>query len=488
MLLCYNTMVENEEGRFDLEMIHAGGKLSMTAKWEKSGGNEGVLTVEVSPEKFDGALDQAFKKVVKQVNVPGFRKGKVPRKIFEQRFGVEALYQDALDLLLPSAYSEAIDETGIEPVDQPEVDVEQIEKGKTLIFTAKVTVKPEVELGEYKGLEVEEQDTTVTDEEVEARMKELQEQHAELVVVEDGEVENGDTVIIDFEGFIDGESFEGGQAENHSLEIGSGSFIPGFEEQLIGEKAGAEKEITVTFPDDYEAEDLAGKEAVFNVKIHDIKRKEIPELDDEFAKDVDEDVETLEELTAKEREKLEADKKHRAEHVIQDTVVEKATENATIDLPQVMIDNEVDRMVQEFAQRFQAQGMSLDMYYQMTGQDEKALREQLKSDAELRVRSNLTLEAISRAENIEASDEEVDEEMKKMAEMYDMEVERVKEMLEGVQGGLDNVKRDIKIRKTIDFLVENSQTVPKEENDESAESEAIDEAEDNDTVEAETNE
>lgn len=268
----------------------------MTANWEKLEGNQGVLTVEVDAGEVNTALDEAFKKVVKQVNVPGFRKGKVPRSLFEKRFGVESLYQDALDIILPKAYSEAVEEAGIDPVDRPEVDIEQIEKGKNLIFKATVTVKPEVKLGEYKGLEVEEEDTTVTDEDVEAELKGLQEKHAELVVVEDGEIQEGDTAIIDFEGFLGEEPFEGGKGENYSLEVGSNTFIPGFEEQLVGEKAGAEKEVKVTFPEEYHAENLAGQEATFKVKVHDIKRKELPELDDEFAKDVNEEVASLDEL------------------------------------------------------------------------------------------------------------------------------------------------------------------------------------------------
>lgn len=434
----------------------------MTAKWEKDQGNEGVLTIEVDSERFDSALDQAFKKVVKEVNIPGFRKGKVPRKIFEQRFGVEALYQDAVDLILPEAYNNAVEETGIEPVDQPEVDIEQIEKGKPLIFKATVTVKPEVKLGEYKGLEVEEQDVTVTDEEVEEEIIRLQENQAELVIVEDEEAKEGDTVVIDFDGSIDGEAFDGGKSENFTLELGSGTFIPGFEEQLIGEKAGAEKEVNVTFPEDYHAEELAGKEAVFKVKVHDVKRKELPELDNEFAKDVDDEVETLDELRAKLKTKLEEEKKHQAEHVKQDTVVQKAAENAEMDLPEVMIKNETDRMVQEFEQRLQMQGITLDMYYQFSGQDEDALREQMKNDAELRVRSNLTLEAIRDAEQIEATDEEAEEEINKMAEMYNMETDQIKQMLE-LQGGIDAVKRDVTMRKTIEFLVEQSKEVPKAE-------------------------
>ena len=446
----------------------------MSANWEKKEGNQGVLTVDVDAKKFEEALDEAFKKVRKQVNVPGFRKGKVPRKIFEQRFGVEALYQDAVDIVLPEAYAKAVEDTGIEPVDRPEIDIEEIEKGKNLVFKATVTVKPEVELGEYKGLEVEEFDTTVTDEEVEESLKQLQEQHAELVVVEDGTVEEGDTVVIDFKGFVDGESFEGGEAENYSLEIGSGQFIPGFEDQLVGLKPGEEKEIKVTFPEEYHAEHLAGKDAVFEVKVHDLKRKEVPELDDEFAKDVDEDIETLDELREKRKEALQKDKEHAKEHHERDTVVEKATENATIDIPEVMITNEVERMVQEFEQRLQAQGMGLDMYYQATGTDEDSMKEQFKPEAEKRVKMNLTLEAIAKAENIEVTDEDVDKELEKLAEMYDREVDEIRNLFM-MQGGLDVLKDDLRIQKAIDFLVEQSKTVPKKEENENDDQQEQDE-------------
>ncbi|WP_077618986.1 trigger factor [Bacillus sinesaloumensis] len=427
----------------------------MSAKWEKLEGNQGVLTVEVDAETFNNGLDEAFKKVVKQVNVPGFRKGKMPRGMFEKRFGVESLYQDALDIVLPDAYENAIKETGIEPVDRPEVDVEQIEKGQNLIFTAKVTVKPEVKLGEYKGLEVEKLDDTVTDEDVDAEIKQLQERNAELVVKEEGTVENGDTVVIDFEGFVDGEAFEGGKAENHTLEIGSGSFIPGFEEQLVGVAAGAEKDVEVTFPEEYHAENLAGKPATFKVKVHEIKAKELPELDDEFAKDVDDEVETLEELKAKTRTRLEETKKRDAENSLKDTLIEKASENAEIDIPEAMVNTELDRMVREFEQRLQMQGMNLELYFQFSGQDENALREQMKEDAGKRVRVNLTLEAIAKVENIEVTEEEINAELENMSGMYGVSVEELKQML----GDVNGIGEDLKIRKAIDFLVENSKSV-----------------------------
>ncbi|WP_077214156.1 trigger factor [Bacillus dakarensis] len=428
----------------------------MSAKWEKTEGNQGVLTIEVDADKLNEGLDAAFKKVVKQVNVPGFRKGKMPRGMFEKRFGVESLYQDAIDILLPEAYANAIDETGIEPVDRPEIDVEQIEKGKTLIFKATVTVKPEVKLGEYKGLEVEKVETEVTEEEVENELKSLQERHAELVVKEDGKAENGDTVVMDFEGFVDGEAFEGGQADNYSLELGSGQFIPGFEEQLVGAATGEEKEVEVTFPEEYHAAELAGKPAVFKVKIHEIKGKELPELDDEFAKDADEEVETLDELKAKLRTKLEENKKHEAEHTVRDTVVEKAADNAEIDVPPVMVDTEVDRMMQEFEQRLQMQGMNLDLYFQFSGQDQNALREQMTEEAAKRVRINLTLEAIAKAENIEVSPEDIDAELNKMAEMYNMTVEQITQAL---GNNLDGLRGDLQVQKAVEFLVENSKTI-----------------------------
>jgi trigger factor len=428
----------------------------MSAKWEKLEGNEGVLTVEVSAEEFSKALDEAFKKVVKEVSLPGFRKGKIPRGMFEQRFGVESLYQDALDIILPTVYPNAIDEAGIEPVDRPEIDVEQIEKGKSLIFTAKVTVKPEVKLGEYKGLEVEKLDETVTDEEVDNELKQLQERHAELAVKEEGAVENGDTVVIDFDGYVDGEAFEGGAADNYSLEIGSNSFIPGFEEQLVGLETGAEKDVEVTFPEEYHAENLAGKPAVFKVKVHEIKSKELPALDDEFAKDVNDEVETLEELKAQTRTRLEEAKKSEAENNLRDTLVEKAAEGVEVDIPNALIENEISRMMQEFEQRLQMQGMNLELYFQFSGQDEAALKAQMQEDAEKRVKYNLTLEAIVKAENIDVSDEDVEAELTKMAEMYNMPVENIKQAL---GGSADGLKEDLKVRKAIDFLVENSKVV-----------------------------
>ncbi|WHZ01927.1 trigger factor [Neobacillus sp. YX16] len=423
----------------------------MTVKWEKLEGNTGVLTVEVSAEKVNEGLTAAFNKVVKTVNVPGFRKGKMPRPMFEKRFGVESLYQDALDILLPEAYGNAIDEAGIDPIDRPDIDIEQMEKGKELIFKATVQVKPEVTLGDYKGLEVEEFDATVTDEDVAKELETLQNRQAELVVKEEGTAELGDTVVLDFEGFVDGEAFEGGKAENHSLELGSGSFIPGFEEQLVGLATGESKDVEVSFPEEYHAAELAGKPAVFKVTIHEIKGKELPALDDEFAKDVDDEVETLDALKEKIRTRLEDSKKHEAEHHLRDSLVEKAAENAQVEIPEVMVTSEVNRMLQEFEQRLQMQGMNLELYFQFSGQDENALREQMKEEAVNRVRVALTLEAIAKAENIEASDEDVNAELEKMAGMYNMTVENIKQAL----GGLEGIKGDLQKQKAVEFLIEN---------------------------------
>ncbi|MDU9350809.1 trigger factor [Staphylococcus warneri] len=427
----------------------------MTATWEKKEGNEGLLTVTVPSEKVDKALDQAFKKVVKQINVPGFRKGKVPRPIFEQRFGVEALYQDAVDILLPEAYGEAIDETGINPVAQPEVNVTQIEKGKDFIFEATVTVEPKVKLGDYKGLEIEKQDSELTDEELEESINHSLGHMAEMVVKEDGAVENGDTVNIDFSGSVDGEEFEGGQAEGYDLEVGSGSFIPGFEEQLEGMKTGEEKDVVVTFPEEYHAEELAGKEATFKTKVNEIKYKDVPELNDEIANELDAEANSVDEYKENLRKRLAEQKATEAENTEKEEAIKKATDNATIDIPQAMIDTELDRMVQEFGQRIQQQGLDLQTYFQISGQDESQLREQMKDDAEQRVKTNLTLTAIADAENIEVSDEDIDKELEKMSEQFNISVEDIKNTL----GNTDIVKNDVRIQKVIDLLKDNAKLV-----------------------------
>ena len=423
----------------------------MTATWEKKEGNEGLLTVTVPAEKVNKALDQAFKKVVKQINVPGFRKGKVPRPIFEQRFGVEALYQDAIDILLPDAYGEAIDETDIKPVAQPEVSVTQIEKGKDFIFEATVTVEPEVKLGDYKGLEIEKQETELSDDELQEAIDHSLGHLAEMVVKEDGVVENGDTVNIDFSGSVDGEEFEGGQAEGYDLEIGSGSFIPGFEEQLEGMKVDEEKDVVVTFPEEYHAEELAGKEATFKTKVNEIKFKEVPELTDEIANELDAEANTVDEYKENLRKRLAEQKATDAENVEKEDAITKATDNTTIDIPEAMVNTELDRMVSEFAQRIQQQGLDLQTYFQISGQDETQLREQMKDDAEQRVKTNLTLTAIAEAEKIEATDEDIDKELEKMSKQFNISVEDIKNTL----GNTDIIKNDVRIQKVIDLLRDN---------------------------------
>lgn len=424
----------------------------MSVKWEKQEGNTGILTIEVPAEKVNEGLDKAFKKVVKEINVPGFRKGKMPRQMFEKRFGVESLYQDALDFILPDAYANAIDEAGIDPVDRPEIDIETMEKGQNLVFTAKVTVKPEVTLGDYKGLEVTQESAEVTDEEIEAQLKEQQTRLAELVIKEEEAIVEGDTAVIDFEGFLGEEAFEGGAGEDHALEIGSGSFIPGFEEQLIGLKTGEQKDVVVTFPEEYHAAELAGKEATFKVTVKEVKGKELPELNDDFAKEMDSEVEGIDALRTKLKEKTAEEKKNSSESALRDELVEKAAANATIDIPQAMIDSETDRMLNDFAQRLQTQGMNLELYYQFSGQDESALRTQMQEDAAKRVRVSLTLEAIAATENFEISESDVNAELDKMAEQFNMPVDQIRTAL----GGTEALENDLRMQKTVEFLVDNA--------------------------------
>lgn len=425
----------------------------MKASWEKIEKNQGVLDIEVDAEQVALALNKAFKKVSAKLNVPGFRKGKVPRPIFEAKYGVESLYKDAIDIILPEAYTEAVKETGIEPVDQPEIDIDEFAKGQPFKFKAKVLVKPEVQLKEYKDIEVQEQDSAVTAEEVEAELKRMQERHAELSVIEEGPANDGDITVIDFEGFVNGEAFEGGKAERHTLELGSNSFIPGFEEQVVGMNKGDEKEIQVKFPDEYHSADLAGKDAVFKVTLHEIKRKNLPELDDEFAKDVSE-FDTLEEYKQDIEKRLKESKEKENESKLEAEVVEKALERAEVEIPDVMVETEIDRMLQEFASRLKMQGMNMDMYYQFSGQNEAALREQMKGDAQKRVRSNLVLEAISKAENVTVSEEEIAEELENMAKVYQRSADELRAIL-GANDNLEGLKADLTIRKTVKFLVEN---------------------------------
>lgn len=424
----------------------------MTAQWEKKEGNVGTLTVTVPSEKLDEALDQAFKKVVKQVEVPGFRKGKMPRKMFEQRFGVESLYQDALDIILPATYPQAIDEVEINPVAQPEVDIEQMEQGKDLIYVANVTVEPEVELGEYKGLTYEKKDDEVTDQEIQDAINAQLERKAELELKEDGAIEDGNVAVIDFDGYVDGEQFEGGQAEGYELEIGSGSFIPGFEEQLVGVKSGDEKDVVVTFPEEYHAENLAGKEATFKVKVHDIKEKNVPELTDELAKELNQDADSVQDYKEKLAEEMKTQKAEANEAQMKEELVVKATDNTEIDIPEAMVETELNRMLQEFEQRLAQQGMNLELYSQLSGQDTDQLKEQMKGDAKERVKTNLVLRAISDAENIEVTEEAMNEELTKMSEQFGISVEDIKSTL----GDLSILENDLKVQKAIDVIVDNA--------------------------------
>jgi trigger factor len=428
----------------------------MIANWEKIEKNVGVLEVEIDAEQVARALDKAFRKVVQKVNVPGFRKGKVPRGIFEARFGIESLYQDAIDILLPEAYTNAVEQAGIEPIDRPDVDVEQFAKGQPFKFKAKVTVKPEVKLGDYKGLEVPAEEATVTDEEIAAELERLQQRHAELVVMDEGPAQLGDHTVIDFEGFLDGVPFDGGKGDRYSLELGSGSFIPGFEDQVVGLNIAEEKEINVTFPEDYQADNLAGKAVVFKVKLLEIKRKNLPALDDEFAKDISE-FDTLDEYKADLVSKLKERKAKDAEIARETAIIDKATEGAELEVPQLMVDSEITQMMKDFENRLSQQGMNLELYYQFSGQDEAALKEQMQSDAEKRVRNNLVLEEIAKAENLEVSDADINDELENLSKLYNRPAEELRNIF-AANGYLENMGSDLKVRKAVKFLVEHSKT------------------------------
>lgn len=420
----------------------------MTAKWEKKGTNDGVLTFEIDQTLIQKGMTEAFNKVKKNLNVPGFRKGKVSRQVFNRMYGEEALYEDALNAVLPEAYEAAVAEAGIDPVAQPKIDVEKMEKGEDWVITAEVIVKPEVKLGEYKDLTVEKQDREVTDADVEDRLKREQETQAELVVKEDEAAAEGDTAVIDFEGFLGDEAFEGGKGDNYSLELGSGQFIPGFEEQIVGHKAGENFDVTVTFPEDYQAEDLAGKEAVFKVTLHEVKVKELPELDDEFAKDVDDEVETLDELKEKYRKELTEAKEKAADDAKDELAIRKAVENAEIvELPHVMVHDEVHRAMDEFLNNMQRQGISPEMYYQLTGTSEKDLHQQFEGEADMRVKTNLVIEAVAAAEAIDATEEEIQAEIADLAEQYNMPVDQISRVLTE-----DMLKHDIRMKKAVELI------------------------------------
>ena len=425
----------------------------MSAKWERdSEASKGTLTFDIDVETIQKGIDDAFKKTQKQITVPGFRKGHVPRAIFNQMYGEESLYQDALNDVLPDAYEAAVKETEIEPVDQPQISIDSMEKGQPWTIKAEVAVKPEVKLGDYKGMSVSKQDTEVSDADVDAELENKRQQQAELVLKEDEPAAKGDTVVIDYVGTIDGEKFDGGSADNYSLELGSGSFIPGFEDQLIGHKADEDVDVKVTFPEDYHAKNLAGKEAVFNVKIHEVKEKQLPDLDDEFAKDVDEDVDTLDELKEKTKKQLQEQKEDAAKSAIEDEAIEAAVNNAEIAvIPQAMLDQDTDRQVQQYLAGMQQQGINPQMYFQITGSSEDDLKKQFASDADKRVKTNLVLEAIVKDADLTASDDDIKKEISDLAKQFGMEEDAVEKSLTK-----DMLAHDIEIKKAVDLVADSA--------------------------------
>ena len=425
----------------------------MSLQVEKLENNMAKLTIEVPANDLEKALQSAYMKQKNKISMQRFRKGKVPRQMIEKMYGPEIFNDDAANALIPKAYSEAYDECDLEIVSRPEINIVQIEKGKSFIFTADVATKPEVKLGEYKGLEVDKVSTRVTQKEVDAKIQEEAEKNAREVVVTDRPVADGDEVILDFEGFVDGEAFEGGKGENYPLTIGSGSFIPGFEEQLVGAEAEKEVEVKVTFPEDYHAEELKGKEAVFKCTVHEIKAKELPEIDDEFAAEVSE-FDTLEEYKADVKAKIKEQKAADGKRNQEDQAVEQAVKNAEYEIPQPMIDTQTTQMVEDFAQRIQSQGITLEQYFQFTGLTAEKMMEDMKPQAIKRIETRLVLEAIAKAENIEITDEKVDEELAKMAESYKMEVEKLKEFMG--ENEKKQMKEDLAVQEAVTFLVENA--------------------------------
>ena len=426
----------------------------MSLQVEKLEHNMAKLTIEVPAEELEKAMQRAYQKQKKNISIPGFRKGKVPRQRIEKMYGPEIFYDDAANDLIPEAYSSAYDESGLDIVSQPKIDVTQIEKGKPFIFTAEVAVKPEVTLGQYRGVEVEKFSTEVTEEEVQAKLEEEQQKNARTISVEDRPVQDKDEIVLDFEGFVDGEAFEGGKGENYPLAIGSGTFIPGFEEQLIGAELEKEVEVKVTFPEDYHAEDLKGKDAVFKCTVHEIKAKELPELDDEFASEVSE-FETLEELKADYKTKLEEEKAREGKRKQEDQAVEKIVEASEMDIPDAMTETQARQMVDDFASRLQQQGLSLEQYAQFTGMTVDKMIEEMKPQALKQIQTRLVLEAVAKAENIEISDEKLDEEIQKMAEAYQMEADRLKEFMGDREK--EQMKQDMAVQEAITFIVDNAE-------------------------------
>ncbi|VGS00145.1 trigger factor [Streptococcus pyogenes] len=420
----------------------------MSTSFENKATNRGVITFTISQDKIKPALDKAFNKIKKDLNAPGFRKGHMPRPVFNQKFGEEVLYEDALNIVLPEAYEAAVTELDLDVVAQPKIDVVSMEKGKEWTLSAEVVTKPEVKLGDYKNLVVEvDASKEVSDEDVDAKIERERQNLAELII-KDGEAAQGDTVVIDFVGSVDGVEFDGGKGDNFSLELGSGQFIPGFEDQLVGAKAGDEVEVNVTFPESYQAEDLAGKAAKFMTTIHEVKTKEVPELDDELAKDIDEDVDTLEDLKVKYRKELEAAQETAYDDAVEGAAIELAVANAEIvDLPEEMIHEEVNRSVNEFMGNMQRQGISPEMYFQLTGTTQEDLHNQYSGEADKRVKTNLVIEAIAKAEGFEATDSEIEQEINDLATEYNMPADQVRSLLSA-----DMLKHDIAMKKAVEVI------------------------------------
>ena len=428
----------------------------MSVQVEKLEKNMAKLTIEVSAEEFEKGIQAAYLKEKGKISLPGFRKGKAPRKMIEKMYGVGVFYEEAANNVMPMAYSNAAKESELEIVSNPDIDIVQIEAGKPFIFTATVAVKPEVTLGEYKGVEVKKADLTVTDEEIEAELKKEQEKNSRTVNVDDRAVENGDMIKLDFEGFIDGVAFEGGKGENYDLTIGSNSFIPGFEDQLVGAKIGEDVEVNVTFPEEYHAKDLAGKAAVFKCKVNAISVKELPELDDEFAQEVSE-FDTLDEYKADVKKNLEEKKAAEAKTAKENEAVDKAVENAQMDIPDPMIDSQVEQMINDYARRLQSQGLSMEQYMQFTGTTLDALKEQVRPQALTQIKSRLVLEKIAEVEDIQISDEKLDEELAKMAESYKMELDKLKELMGDYEK--DQMKKDMAVQEAVTLVAEAAKEV-----------------------------
>lgn len=425
----------------------------MSLQVEKLEKNMAKLTIETDVEEFEKAIEKAYQKQKSKISIPGFRKGKVPRQMVERMYGKEVFFEEAANIMIPDAYDKALDECEEEIVSSPKIEVAQIEAGKPFVFTATVALKPEVKLGKYKGVKIDKIETEVTEEEVDAQIERERENNARNITVDDRPVEDGDMTTLDFEGFVDGEAFEGGKGENYPLTIGSGAFIPGFEEQLVGAKIGEETEVKVTFPEDYQAEHLQGKEAVFKCTVKEIRKKELPELNDEFASDVSE-FDTLAEYREDVRKNLEEQKAKDAKREREDAAVKAAVEDSEMEIPEAMLETQQKQMVDEFAQRITMQGISMEQYLQLTGTNYQQMVEQVKPQAEERVRSRLVLEAVAKAENLEATEEDYEEELKTMADVYQMEVDKVRELMR--ERDKKSIMQDLAVRKAAQFVAENA--------------------------------